>query len=61
MVRVLVVGRREGDEVSFHDWVFLVSGGLRTWHVLSGYFSKWRIASWRNLVEWRLSDIRGEN
>ena len=55
------MGRREGDEVSFHDWVFLVSGGLRTWHVLSGYFSKWRIASWRNLVEWRLSDIRGEN
>ncbi|QCE11047.1 hypothetical protein DEO72_LG10g2280 [Vigna unguiculata] len=30
-----------------------VSGGLRTWHTLIGYFSKWRIAMWRNLVKWR--------
>jgi len=27
-VRVLVVWRKESDEVSFHDWVCLVSGGL---------------------------------
>jgi len=25
---------------------------------LIGYFSEWRIVTWRNLVEWSLSDIR---
>ena len=29
--------------MSFNDWVFLVSGGLMMWQVLSDYFSEWRI------------------
>jgi len=28
------------------------------WQALIGYFSEWKIATWRNLVEWRVSDIR---
>jgi len=34
--------------------VILVSGELMMWQFLSGYFSEWRIATWRNLVEWRV-------
>jgi len=41
--------------------VILVKGELRTWEALICYFSKWRIATWHNLVEWSLSDIRGAN
>ena len=35
--------------------VSLGSGGLRTWHVLIGEFSMWRIATWRNLVDLSLN------
>jgi len=29
--------------------------------IFSGYFNEWRIAMWRNLVEWRVSGMRGAN